>query len=428
LYLLDVTRSEADRLQELYDVEKHVMAVDGGVLVEDPYPALAELRAQAPVHKGSVRELLGYGPGGLNARLEAPVYSALSFEANDIALRENLVFSSTFYAGLVTQMFGRSILEMVGQEHRRYRALVQPAFTPKRAQWWIDRWIDSIVDEAVSAFEGRGHAELNAELCARIPLQTITASFGLTREEALDFREGAGEAMAGDMNELMARRERSTAVLKRVIADRRRDPQDDLITLLVQSEIEEDGERHLLSDDEILGFARLILTAGSGTTWRQLGILLVALLREPALLDAVREDRELLRRAIDEVVRWEPTDPIFRRLVTEDTELCGVAIPAGCVVEMVLGAANRDPARWDDPDRFDPYRAPKPNLGFAGGPHVCLGMHVARAEMWVAMNAVLDRLPNLRLDPAAPAVRIIGLEHRGPNGVPVVFDPASAVD
>jgi cytochrome P450 len=413
--------TEADRFKELYDVEKHVRATDGGVLVEDPYPAFAELRAQAPVYKGSVRDLLGYGAGGLNLRPDAPTYSAFSFEANDIALRENEVFSSTFYAGLVTQMFGRSILEMVGDEHRRYRALVQPAFSPKRAQWWIDNWIGSLVDEAVSGFEHRGYAELNAELCARIPLQTITASFGLTREEALDFRQQAGEGMASDAGSALARHERTTAMLKRVIEERRAEPQDDVITLLVESEIEEDGERHLLTDDEIYGFARLILTAGSGTTWRQLGILLVALLREPALLDAVREDRELLRRAIDEVLRWEATDPIFRRLVTQDVELCGVELPAGSVLEMVLGAGNRDPERWDDPDRFDPYRPPKSNVGFAGGPHVCLGMHVARAEMFVAMNAVLDRLPNLRFDPDAPPVRIIGLEHRGPNGVPVVF-------
>jgi cytochrome P450 len=311
---------------------------------------------------------------------------------------------------------------MVGEEHRRYRALVQPAFSPKRSQWWIDQWIAALVDEAVSAFEHDGRAELNAELCSRIPLNTITASFGLTREEALDFREGAGEGGGmTNVDERMARFEKTTAMLRRVIDERRAHPQDDVITMLVESELEEDGTRHLLTDDEIYGFARLILTAGSGTTWRQLGILLVGLLHDPALLDAVRDDRELLRRAIDEAVRWEPTDPIFRRLVVEDVELCGVDIPAGAVVEMVLGSANRDPGRWDEPERFDPYRVPKPNLGFAGGPHVCLGMHVARAEMFVAMSAVLDRLPNLRLDPEAPGARIIGLEHRGPNGIPVVF-------
>lgn len=423
-------RSEAERLKDMYDVERHVMATDGGILVEDPYPAWRDLREKSPVHKGSVRELMGYGArGGIGAALrpDAPVYCVLSFEANDTVLRDNEVFSSHIYQGGVTAMFGgRTILEMVGDEHRRYRALVQPAFSPKRADWWIDRWIATLVDEAISAFEGTGTAELNAELCARIPLQTITSSFGLTREEALDFREGAEGGMARgdgefDMEAFMERHERGTAMLKRVIEDRRAYPQDDVITLLVESEIEEDGERHLLDDQEISAFARLILTAGSGTTWRQLGILLVALLKDPALLAAVRDDRELLRRAIEEVVRWEPTDPIFRRLVTRNVDLCGVEIPAGAIVEMVLGAANRDPARWDDPDVFDPYRPVKPNVGFAGGPHVCLGMHVARAEMWVAMNAVLDRLPDLRFDPAVPEPRIIGLEHRGPNGIPVVF-------
>jgi cytochrome P450 len=419
--------TEAERFKELYDVERHVMATDGGILVENPYPAFADLRAQAPVHKGSIRQLLGYPPGGIGIRSEAPVYSAFSYEANDLILRDNETFSSTFYAGFTTAMFGRSILEMVGDEHRRYRALVQPAFSPKRSQWWIERWITSLVDEAVSAFEHNGRAELNAELCSRIPLQTITASFGLSREEALDFRQGAeggGMARRGQADEaaLVERQERTTAMLKKVIEARRAEPQDDLITTLVQTEIEENGERHLLTDEEIYGFSRLILTAGSGTTWRQLGILLLTLLKDPPLLDAVREDRDVLRRAIEEGVRWEPTDPIFRRLVTRDVTLFGVDIPAGAVMEMNLGAANRDPARWEDPERFDPHRSPKPNLGFAGGPHVCLGMHVARAEMWVAMNAVLDRLGNLRLAPDAPDARIIGLEHRGPNGIPVLFD------
>ncbi len=419
--------AEAERFKELYDVERHVMATDGGILVEDPYPAFAELRAQAPVHPASVRELLGYPVGRLSRRGAGPVYSAFSFEANDIVLRENEVFSSTVYAGQVTQLFGgRTILEMVGDEHRRYRALAQPAFSPKRAQWWTDNWIATLVDEAISAFEPAGRAELNAELCSRIPLQTITSSFGLSRQEALDFRErteGTGmQAMAGtDPEVLVERHQRTTEMLHRVIEDRRVHPQDDLITALVQSEIEEDGQRHLLSDDEIYGFSRLILTAGSGTTWRQLGILLIALLREPDLLDAVRQDRSLLRRSIDEAVRWEPTDPIFRRLVTKDVTLCGVDVPAGAVMEMNLGSANHDETRWADPEHFDPHRPLKPNLGFAGGPHVCLGMHVARAEMWVAMNAVLDRLPNLRFDPDVPNVRIIGLEHRGPNAIPVLF-------
>ena len=189
-------QSEADRFKELYDVEKHVMAVDGGVLVEDPYPALAELRAEAPVHKGSVRDILGFGAGGLNLRPDAPVYSALSFEANDIALRENDVFSSTFYAGLTTMMFGAA-----SRDGRR-RAPPQPgaraAGVLAEAVAVVDRPVDRIAGRrgGVGLRDARA-AELNAELCARIPIQTITSSFGLSREEALDFRAGAGEAMAG---------------------------------------------------------------------------------------------------------------------------------------------------------------------------------------------------------------------------------------
>jgi cytochrome P450 len=420
------SKSHADRFRELYDVERHIMATDGGILVEDPYPVWAELRESSPVHRGTVRELMGYdSQGGLGGVHNRPVYSAFSFLANDIAFRDNEVFSSTFYAGMTTKTMGKSMLEMVGPEHRRYRALAQPAFTPKRAQWWIDKWIQWLVDEAMSGFAHRGNAELNAEYCSRIPLQTITSSFGLTRDEALDFREGAESGMAYGAEEgadtLKDRAERTTAMLKRVIEERRAEPGDDVITMLVQSEIEEDGQRHFLTDDEIYGFARLILTAGSGTTWRQLGILLVALLRQPDLLDAVRSDREILKGAIEEVLRWEPTATIIRRLVVRDAELCGVKIPSGSVIELNMGAANRDPERWEDPDRFDPYRKVEPNLAFISGPHVCLGMHVARAEMTVAMNAVLDRLPNLRFDAEAPEARIIGLEHRGVNGVPVVF-------
>src|SRR5579863_1284842 len=104
-------RSHADRFQELYDVERHVMATDGGILVEDPYPAWAELRAAAPVHKGTVRQLMGYDtPGGLGGRHHRPVYAAFSWEANDTAFRDNDVFSSTFYEGLTTQGMGRGIL------------------------------------------------------------------------------------------------------------------------------------------------------------------------------------------------------------------------------------------------------------------------------------------------------------------------------
>ena len=114
-----------------------------------------------------------------------------------------------------------------------------------------------------------------------------------------------------------------------------------------------------------------------------------------------------------------PTDPMFSRWVTEDTDLCGVDCPSGSVLHICLGAANRDPERWDRPDEYDITPAARsPSLGFGGGPHICLGMHVARAEMTVGINALLDRLPNLRLDPDAEPPRFIGMYERGATAIP----------
>jgi cytochrome P450 len=153
-----------------------------------------------------------------------------------------------------------------------------------------------------------------------------------------------------------------------------------------------------------------------------MGITLAALLLQPELLDAVRDDRTLLRPAIEESVRWAPTDPMFSRWVTRDLEFFGVNLPKGSVLHICLGAANRDPQRWENPDAYDLFRPMRPTLAFGGGPHVCIGQHVARAEMTVAINALLDRLPELRLDPDGEAPRFIGFYERGATAIPVRFD------
>jgi cytochrome P450 len=176
-----------------------------------------------------------------------------------------------------------------------------------------------------------------------------------------------------------------------------------------------------LSDAEIYSFAMLLLAAGSGTTWKQMGITLAAILERPEVRDGVRGDRTLVRPAIEESLRWQATDPMFSRHVARDVEFYGLQLPAGSVIHLCLGAANRDPSRWDRPDEYDITRPPKPALAFGSGPHVCLGMHVARAEMAVGINALFDRLPNLRLDPDAEPPRYIGMYERGATAIPVVF-------
>ena len=179
-----------------------------------------------------------------------------------------------------------------------------------------------------------------------------------------------------------------------------------------------------LSDEEIFSFLRLLLPAGVETTYRSLGNMLFGLLSNPDQLDAVRADRSLLPQAIEEAVRWEPPLLTITRVATRDTELAGVPIPAGSSVMPMLGAANRQDDRYPDPDRFDIFRPARPHVGFGHGVHVCLGMHLARLEMRVALNLLFDRLPNLRLDPDGDDPHIRGQVFRSPTSLPVLFGTA----
>jgi cytochrome P450 len=168
---------------------------------------------------------------------------------------------------------------------------------------------------------------------------------------------------------------------------------------------------------------RLLLPAGVETTYRSLGNLLFALMSDTSQLDAVRADRSLLPQAIEEAVRWNPPLLTITRTTTCDTELGGVSIPQGCSVLPMLGSTNRQEDRWDDPDEFNIFRTPKGNLGWGHGVHVCLGMHLARLEMRTAVNLLLDRLPNLRMDPDGDDPHIRGQVFRSPTSLPVLFDP-----
>jgi cytochrome P450 len=417
-----------DLVRTLFDIrgEMHQSHNSAAGYVEDLHEAMRTARETGPVHPGSVGEVLGhtYNPGILPSAENNHVYSAFSFDTVNDVLRAPDTYSNAVYDA-ASELFGKNILQMGGAEHGRYRALVQPSFARNMTQWWIDRWINNIVDTLLRRIESQGRADLNLELCALLPLLTITSSFGIGWREALQLRELVESMITHAPRSNVDRLADSAAIgamLTPVIESRRADPKDDLITVLTRETIvDESGERHHLSDDEILGLSRLVLTAGSGTTWRQLGIVLWSLLNHPDQLEAVRQDRTLVRAAIEEAMRWEVTDPTFHRLAVADTTLGGVDIPQGSVVEVCLAAANNDPTRWDAPEKYDIFRAIRPHLGFATGPHVCLGMHVARAEMTVALNAVLDRLPNVRWDPDAARPVLMGLQMRGPSEVPVVF-------
>jgi cytochrome P450 len=413
-------RLDIDRVRELFDLRGGSVMFTGGAFDGDLHSRWHELRESGPVHEGVLHELSGLDGAAFWHGVPEEGrrhFTAFSYETCDEAQRNTDVFASSPQAVDGTEIdIGQisvfnSMLAMDGARHRRYRSLVQPSFVPPKAQWWITNWIDGTVHSLIDAFAGDGRAELNIDFCAAIPVLTITSSFGIPVDQALDVRSEFGNA------------DRMVEILAPIVAARRAEPVDDLISVLVEAELEEeDGTVHTLSDPEIYSFAILLLGAGSGTTWKQMGITLAALLGDPELLERVRHDDVLLKAAIEESLRWEPTDPMFSRWVTEDTVLGGVDIPKGSVLHLCLGAANRDPSRWEHPDEFDVTRPPRPSQGFGSGPHICLGMHVARAEMFTGIRALLDRLPGLELDPSAPAPQIIGLYERGATEINVRFD------
>jgi cytochrome P450 len=282
--------------------------------------------------------------------------------------------------------------------------------------------MEVVVHELIDRFAPRGRAELAREFTFAFPVQVIARIMGLPRSDYVRFQRLSIELLnvVYDWDRGIAASASLKTYFTEILAERRRNPRDDLISMLAESEI--DGAR--LTDDEMFAFPLLILPAGVETTYRASGNLLVAMLTQPALLDALRADRGMLRGAFEEALRWEPPITTVVRTAVRDCELGGVAVTPGTNVSVSVAAANRDPMRYPDPGRFDPTRRNIAHLTFGGGPHLCLGMHLARTEATVAINALLDRLPDLRLDPNVPPPRVVGMAFRSPAALPVEFTPA----
>ena len=391
--------------------------LQGGLLmqVENVHERLREAQARHRVMVGNpFAEVRSGAIGDLGV-------TVLGYDECQTVLTHPDTFSSSIYDQIMGPVMGRTLLELDGAEHRASRALVSPSFRTALLERWRSELVEVVVHELIDRFAPRGRAELAREFTFAFPVQVIARIMGLPREDYVRFQRLSIELLnvVYDWDRGTAASASLKAYLAEILADRRRNPQDDLISTLAESEI--DGAR--LTDDEIFAFLLLILPAGVETTYRASGNLLVALLTEPPLLDALRADRDLLRGAFEEALRWEPPITTVVRRAVRDCELGGVAIPAGTNVSVSVSAANRDPTRYPDPDRFDPTRRNIAHLTFGGGPHLCLGLHLARMEGTVAIDALLDRLPDLRLDPSAPAPNVVGVAFRSPASLPVEFTP-----
>ena len=336
-------------------------------------------------------------------------------------LRDPLTFTSSAYSETIGLVFGRTMLEMEGPEHRVHRNLVAHAFRERSIARWEPEVIAPICHQLIDRFAGRGEAELVAELTSHFPVRVIARILGLPDDDFGQFHRWANDlfGVATDPKRGLAASASLRDYFASFVADRRRRPHcDDVISDLVTTEV--DGKR--LDDESVTSFLRILLTGGADTTYRGTGSLLFLLLNHPEQLEMVRADRRHVVPAIEETFRCEPPAVGVYRQTTDDTEIAGVAVPAGASVYTVIASANHDETRWGNPDGFDIARPALPHLTFANGPHTCLGIHLARIETRVLLEAVLDRLPGLRLDPRAEDPHMHGIMFRSPTSLPVLFD------
>lgn len=380
-----------------------------------PYPLLRELRAAGGVHPGWPE----MGRTG-NTEGETPMFSAYSYDAVRTVFSNGAVFSSRIYEAITGPLMGPTILEMDEPDHRLYRQLQQQAFARTTMDRWEVELVDPLVERTVASFREQGRADLVDVLFNTIPIRVIAVLLGLPDEDVPEFGRLGWDLIGfrDDMGAALAASAKLHTYFSAILADRRAEPRDDMVTVLAEVEI--DGAR--LSDEEIIGFLRNLLPAGGETTSRSSANLALALLTHTDQLDAVRADRSLIPQAIEEGIRWETPLLNFVRQAAVDVVLDGTSIPAGSMVMVNLGSANHDDTRWPDPERFDIHRERKPHVGFGHGAHQCLGMHLARLESTVMLNALLDHLPGLRLDPEAAPPTIEGQIFRSPARLDVVWD------
>jgi cytochrome P450 len=386
---------------------------------DDPYPQLARWREQAAVHAFDYRSAMGLHPDVTMAGL--PSYLVLGYDAVEKIFLDPATYSNKVYERNLGISFGRSVSTMDAPEHPRYRKIFQKAFLPNRVSTWGESLVDPVVASLMDAFADRGHADLVQEFTHHYPFHIIYRQLALPPADVRVFHKLA-IAQTVTMFDVAHGTEASRKLgiyFKALLDERRRHPGDDLVSALAQAEV--DGEH--LPEEILISFLRQLVNAGGDTTYRGTSVLLAGLLANPDQLDAVRQDRSLIPQAIEEALRWDGPVLIATRTPTVDVELAGVTLPAGACLSVAAGSANRDPTRFENPDRFDIFRDRRHrHFAFASGPHVCIGQHLARVEMTCALNAILDRLPNLRLDADMPAPRIQGIMMRVPRHLHVRFD------
>lgn len=386
-----------------------IRLLDGRFYAAGPHPHFTWMRANAPVYWDADGKVWGI------ARYD---------DVLEVSRRPDL-----FCSGKSSRPDAPAIPSMINLDdpaHRRRRGLVSRGFTPRRVGAHEPK-IRALCRELIERIAPKGRCEFVEEVAAPLPMAMIGDLLGVEPEDRLTLQRWSDDLIAGTSisasPEIAARAAAAfgeyAAYNRRVVADRRARPRDDLMSVLVHAEI--DGAR--MSDEDLLQEGLLILVGGNETTRHVLTGGCEALCRHPEQMRLLREDPSRIPTAVEEMLRWVTPIQNMNRTATQDVTLRGQTIRAGDKVLLLYPSANRDEAVFPDPFRFDVLRDPNPHVAFGFGAHFCLGASLARLELRVLFEELLPRLPDLRLVDDAPPPAVESNFIRGLTRLEVAFTP-----
>jgi cytochrome P450 len=383
----------------------------------NPYSYYEQLRREAPVYKTAM-------PNGTEVWVVTRYEDVLDGLKDGRLVKDiRNARGKTFWEMLgLGAIRGKNMLRTDPPDHARLRSLANEAFQPKYVRELRPRIVE-IANHLVDKVQSAGKMEFISDYAFPLPITVISEMLGVPSKDHDRFRKWSGNlinsgALSSERPRLTPDLAQMVQYVRKVVADHRKHPQDDVVTQLIEAE--DKGDR--LSDTEVVSTVVLLLVAGHETTVNLIGTGMLALLLNPEQLEKLRQDRSLLKPAIEELLRYVNPVQMVNRYAAEDVEIAGQKIPRGAHLVLVLGAANHDPSYASEPDRLNLSRDDSKHVAFGQGIHYCLGAPLARLEGEIAFTTIFDRLPNIRL--AAPPESIEwrpAVELRGLSALPVSF-------
>jgi cytochrome P450 len=336
------------------------------------------------------------------------------------------LFTGETEPSTLERTFGPNLLASEGPYHDRIRSIIYPWFRVGAIGDYPDTVIAPIANQLVDALADRGSAELVSEFCEPLSARVLRQALGLdfVEEETLrrwfvELATGAANFEGDPAKQEIA--DRASAEVNDTVAPvlerLEREPNDTLLSSMIHTEV--DGER--LTKAEIQSNLKVMIVGGLQATTDLIALSLWAVLSHPEQWEEVKADPKLVDPAIEEAARWHSPVGTSTRQATEDTELAGARLEKGALIAAVLASANHDERNWTEPERYDIHRREGSHLAFATGPHLCLGARLGRYEARTAWRTLIDRLPDLRLDPDRP-IEISGWEFRSPHHLHVQWN------